>query len=155
MGFLPRRSQKHFHSGSLIPNCCRGQWHLYRSPNKCCLHQGSLPGHNISCTSNFSRNPERVPHAHNSCVWSVLAPTLSCNFSATVKWLWMTPEVPWLASWLLFGRRVPDIFEIVERYGDEIHKGKIQPKGTTLSFFSFCGLSYETQANITDRVDCV
>lgn len=47
------------------------------------------------------------------------------------------------------------MFEIVEHYEDEIHKGKIQSQRSTLSLSSFFGLTYGTQANITARLDCV
>lgn len=37
----------------------------------------------------------------------------------------------------------------------KIHKGKIQPKGSTLSLSSLFSLSYEILENITARLDCV
>lgn len=48
----------------------------------------------------------------------MLACILLYNFSASTKWLWVTPEV-------LVEEGVPDFFEIVEHYVDELHKGKL------------------------------
>lgn len=122
--------------------CHWGQWHLYGYPEQVLFTPVRSAWTNISYSSNF---PERVTHAPNSCVWSVLAPILSCNFVATMKWLWVADEVPWLASWLFFERGVPDFFEIVECYEDEIRESKIQPKRSTLTLSSFFGLTYETK----------
>lgn len=52
----------------------------------------------------------------------------------------------------LFEEGVPDFFEIVEYYVDELHKGKLIWKLHSDTFF---GLTYESQANITARVDYI
>lgn len=141
-GSCPEAAKSTFTAEVWSLKCHWGQWHLYRHPEPVLFKPVRSVWTNSSYSSNF---PEHITHAPNSCVWSVLAAILSCNFVASMKWLWVADEVPWLACWLFLERGVPDFFEIVEHYECEIHKGKIQPKRSTLTLSSFFGLTYETK----------
>lgn len=120
--------------------------------SKYCLHHWCLPAQ-ILVTHPVFQN------MLSTCLILVFGQFLplsfTCNFVATTKCLWEADEMPWLACWLFFERGVPDFFEVVEHYEDEIHEDKIQPKMSTLTLSFQFGLTYETKRNITATLDCV